>query len=384
MNLQGTANHHLQGMVLKPRASTIDPRIAKTGELKRSKGEDGKLYMMLDKKDWNRFHVLSDQEVEDEYRRSIEIEKAVIKSTGRIRPHSASSPGRYQSHSSPATSVSPLRTRPHSANDNTSSSNNNQPHLQYRQRTNNTMGMSPNRSHTHHPQHQQGMGIAMADNNNNNNHNYHHTHPQQTNHRHNLSRTSAIGSSQPTNKTHSYEPPPQYRYTSPDNQGQRNVQQTSQQQQQHDLYDNHNTTISSNNNNHTHPSSSSSPVVLTMGALRAKYEQNLDVIEQLYREKRVLEDRVRSLDYQVHPYDTIRFSNTTPNKQTNPPYPEPSKLSYSLSYPPTPYNDSLANNFIPCEPPHSSYPPQLSTLYSLLNFNPIPHPTIETPRNHHH
>ena len=298
LNLPGMvmSNHHLQGMVLKPRANSVDPRIAKTGELKRSKGEDGKHYMMLDKKDWNRYHVLSDQEVEEEYRRSIEIEKAVIKSTGRIRPHSASSAGRYHSHNSPL--------RPHSAND-SSHSHINQPQIQYIRDADHTRGISPNRSsHSiHHPLQQQDRGIAMADNNNN--HHYNYTHPQQTHHNHrhsadNLSHTNAatIASSsslQPASTTRmAYEPPPQYRYTSPNNQGhQRQVQQTHQQQQHHDLYDNH------DNHNNTHSNSSSSPVILTMGALRAKYEQNLDVIEQLYREKRSLEDRVRSLDYQV-------------------------------------------------------------------------------------
>ena len=298
-----TANHHLQGMVLKPRANTIDPRIAKTGELKRSKGDDGKLYMMLDKKDWNRYHVLSDQEVEEEHRRSIEIEKAVIKSTGRIRPHSASSPNRYRSHNSShnsptASSVSPLRPRPHSAND---SSHNNQPQMQYSRSASNTMGgMSPN----HHPQHQQGMGIAMAENDHPN---YNYTHPQQSQyHRHsadNLSHTNAVSTSKPIrDNTHSYDPPAQYRHTSPVNQDQgrnRQKEQTQHQQQQHQQQQQQYDELYDNNHNHNN-TTSSSPVVLTMGALRAKYEQNLDVIEQLYREKRVLEDRVRSLDYQVH------------------------------------------------------------------------------------
>ena len=326
VTLRPTANHHLQGMVLKPRASTMDPRIAKTGELKRSKGDDGKLYMMLDKKDWNRFHVLSDQEVEEEQLRSIEIEKAVIKSTGRIRPHSASSPSRYQSPTATATSISPLRTRPHSAND---SSNNNQSQMQHSRSTNHNIGMSPHRSSTQHSQPQQGMGIAMTDNHH---HNYHHTHPQQqTQQRH-----SAENLQSHTNNHSTVGSSPQYRYTSPNNQRQTRGQQTQQPQQQQyqqQQYQRDDGDIH-NNNNHNHPtsSSSSSPVVLTMGALRAKYEQNLDVIEQLYREKRSLEDRVRSLDYQVTQNHThTHLGDMHPHPLTHHP-PSLTRLS-TLTYP---------------------------------------------------
>ena len=100
-------NHVLQTFVTLPRKSGFDPRVAKTSEAQRSFGGDGKLYMMADQHDQKRFHILSEAELEDEKRRSIEIKDALVKSVGRSRPSSTSSSSAASRYSTNKLSQSP-------------------------------------------------------------------------------------------------------------------------------------------------------------------------------------------------------------------------------------------------------------------------------------
>ena len=106
-----------------PRKSGFDSRVAKTSESQRSLGGDGKLYMMDDRHDQQRFHILSDVELEDEKRRSMEIKDALVKSVGRSRPNSGSSSSssssaaasRYSTTKLPQSPVpSPVKSSQHS------------------------------------------------------------------------------------------------------------------------------------------------------------------------------------------------------------------------------------------------------------------------------
>lgn len=124
-------NHFLQGLVSLPRASAFDPRIAKTGETPRTEGDDGKLYVKLDSRDQHRFHVLTDEQMDEEKCRNDTIKAVLAKSTGGLRPSSAPSGSKSRPNAAHTTNITaakaspgrpPTGVRQHAARTNSSSS----------------------------------------------------------------------------------------------------------------------------------------------------------------------------------------------------------------------------------------------------------------------
>ena len=213
-------NHILQTFVTLPRKSGFDPRVAKTGEAQRSLGGDGKLYMMLDQHDQKRFHILSEDELEDEKRRSIEIKDALIKSVGRSRPNSASSSssssGAASRYSTTKLSQSPAP--------------------------------SPVKSSQHSPSSSSRYPVASA-----------------------TTRASAAAATTTTTVDH-----PRTRSSVKPSIG-----------------------IAETETSQTDPTTTTPAGLDT---LKTQYEQNLNVIDQLYKDKTQLEHRVKSLEFQrEHP-----------------------------------------------------------------------------------
>ena len=62
--------HQLQGMISKARGRG---GVAASDPLRKSKGDDGRLYVLEDPRDFGKYHVLSDREVAEEERRSLEL-----------------------------------------------------------------------------------------------------------------------------------------------------------------------------------------------------------------------------------------------------------------------------------------------------------------------
>jgi len=62
--------HQLQGMISKARGRG---GVAASDPLRKSKGDDGRLYVLEDPRDLGKYHVLSDREVAEEERRSVEL-----------------------------------------------------------------------------------------------------------------------------------------------------------------------------------------------------------------------------------------------------------------------------------------------------------------------
>lgn len=60
-------------------------QIAQTDRTRLSMGRDGKYYKMLDSRDWGLFHVLSDEEMQEEIRRSVEIKENMMTLTGQFK-----------------------------------------------------------------------------------------------------------------------------------------------------------------------------------------------------------------------------------------------------------------------------------------------------------
>mmetsp|Transcript_21479 Transcript_21479/g.35966 ORF Transcript_21479/g.35966 Transcript_21479/m.35966 type:complete len:919 (+) Transcript_21479:47-2803(+) len=77
-----TAN--LQGLFIQPRKGQ-DPRVAKVDETYLSRGNDGILYRMLDREDWNKYRTLSDAEMKEELNRSREIKENMYTLTGKFK-----------------------------------------------------------------------------------------------------------------------------------------------------------------------------------------------------------------------------------------------------------------------------------------------------------
>ena len=245
------AHHQLQGLLIRPRSSKVDPRLAKTTETKRTKGSHGELYMLADDADSGRYHLVSGREEDAEHRRALAIAQALSQSTGRCRPLSASSPKRYQPPPSPvrprSATTSPLRQSMGST-----------PSLLARSQT-----AGPSRTTTTTTG---GIAALRA------------PHPSTAS---SPSRLLARSSPQlhrppPHRYDDDHHQPPPYRSADFDA-----------------------PLPPLRNAGGGYPES---PVTLTLGTLRSKYEENLGVIDHLYEEKRALEARVRSLDHQArHP-----------------------------------------------------------------------------------
>eukprot|EP00599_Poterioochromonas_sp_BG-1_P007565 CAMPEP_0173136430 /NCGR_PEP_ID=MMETSP1105-20130129/2478_1 /TAXON_ID=2985 /ORGANISM="Ochromonas sp., Strain BG-1" /LENGTH=793 /DNA_ID=CAMNT_0014048609 /DNA_START=96 /DNA_END=2477 /DNA_ORIENTATION=- len=74
----------LQTLNILPRAGD-DPRVAKTDEGHLTIGEDGKLYRMEDRRNWGKYHTLTEEEIQEEIRRSQEVRKNMLTMTGKMK-----------------------------------------------------------------------------------------------------------------------------------------------------------------------------------------------------------------------------------------------------------------------------------------------------------
>lgn len=77
-------HHVLQRMIVSPRQSIDDPRIARTGVTERTIGADGKLYTNIDQRDYGKYKVLSDSELEHEMQRSQDMQSSLRNSHGSV------------------------------------------------------------------------------------------------------------------------------------------------------------------------------------------------------------------------------------------------------------------------------------------------------------
>ena len=75
-----------QSFVTQPRrCSSVDPRIAKVDETALSRGDDGVLYKLLDRSDWDKYRVLGDREQRKEWTRSTEIKDNINTLNGHLK-----------------------------------------------------------------------------------------------------------------------------------------------------------------------------------------------------------------------------------------------------------------------------------------------------------
>lgn len=75
-----------QSFVTQPRrCSSVDPRIAKVDETALSRGDDGVLYKLLDRSDWDKYRVLGDREQKEEWTRSTEIKDSINTLSGHLK-----------------------------------------------------------------------------------------------------------------------------------------------------------------------------------------------------------------------------------------------------------------------------------------------------------
>jgi hypothetical protein len=77
-----SSNHLLQGSITGPRANQSDKRIAKTQELTRSTGKDGKHYAYVPVEDHGKFRVLDEEGLRVEERRTSELKRSIQASSG--------------------------------------------------------------------------------------------------------------------------------------------------------------------------------------------------------------------------------------------------------------------------------------------------------------
>ena len=75
-------NHKLQANISGPRASSSDRRIAKTSELARSIGSDGKLYTKVQEEDQIKYRILDSEGLKVEERRASELKRSIQLTTG--------------------------------------------------------------------------------------------------------------------------------------------------------------------------------------------------------------------------------------------------------------------------------------------------------------
>lgn len=75
-----------QSFVTQPRrCSSVDPRIAKVDETALSRGDDGVLYKLLDRSDWDKYRMLGDREQREEWTRSTEIKDSINTLSGHLK-----------------------------------------------------------------------------------------------------------------------------------------------------------------------------------------------------------------------------------------------------------------------------------------------------------
>jgi len=75
-----------QSFVTQPRrCSSVDPRIPKVDETALSRGDDGVLYKLLDRSDWDKYRVLGDREQREEWTRSTEIKDNINTLSGHLK-----------------------------------------------------------------------------------------------------------------------------------------------------------------------------------------------------------------------------------------------------------------------------------------------------------
>jgi len=72
-----SSNHQLQGKITGPRADMSDRRIAKTHELTRSTGPDGKLYTKVQEEDEAKYKVLDAEGIQIEERRASQLRRSI-------------------------------------------------------------------------------------------------------------------------------------------------------------------------------------------------------------------------------------------------------------------------------------------------------------------
>lgn len=85
-NLDDFIAMNYQSFVTQPRrCSSVDPRIAKMDETALSRGDDGVLYKLLDRSDWDKYRVLGDREQRDEWTRSTEIKDSINTLSGHLK-----------------------------------------------------------------------------------------------------------------------------------------------------------------------------------------------------------------------------------------------------------------------------------------------------------
>ena len=281
-------HHTLQSMVVSPRHSAYDPRvsptsrehifhctsshfrtmnmqIAQTTLTQRSVGSDGKLYRSINERDHEKFKVMSDEQLEMEMYRSQELQTKMMSSSGKIygdkhlqRPFSASSP--RLSFGAPMFKKASCSRASMDSNEGSQ--------MLERNNTRNMRGTSPrinstdtymSASETHGDRssrrgYSNGRISQEADEEFSRGRSHHAMSPH-------------IRNDMRSREGQSESPAPASRTLEPTGS---------------DASDGDNT-----------------PVTSVMNALKMKYEQNLDVIEKLFDEKKSMEKLVQSLDTQL-------------------------------------------------------------------------------------
>lgn len=267
--------HILQRLIVSPRQSIDDPRIARTGVTERTIGSDGKLYTNIDERDYGKYKVLSESELEREMHCSQEMQSKIMNSHGTQKKTYSPSKSTY---SAPMFGI-PSREKKierKAWEENEDASKGDSEHRNVKL-SNNESKLNPRPRQSTHSHYEKGMRIEDRE-------------------IERRLRSADRGDTRERNEE---------------------TLRTSRERDDRNKRDVSHSPASRSNyidDNLDEMERAQTPMASVMSALKMKYEQNLGVIEKLFDEKQSMEKLLQSLDSQLN---TARRELASPRPQTS-------------------------------------------------------------------